>query len=427
MLTWVCRGRGVDAVLELPVSQSLLAQLRAVVPRHLPINASTFSGGSYFADDAETFEAQRDIVDAHAKAFFDQYLRECGWAYDETARAAVHAVSGRCLKLCWPWEFTTTRAEDAECGLACYRAGGAELRVCRIQDVWVRAALSDYVFSGNASSRVVFARHFNTCTVPAASTEAADRSVVDLVSRLTEQRAHATFANVARVGVDILDSIPASAADVDRVIASRERVTRYYCNAQVAVSQKGGLYRFFVPGTATGGTAACLDVLKGFVSSSPHILNGYPTHEQAVRGGVVFHPPLQVLFSEEHYMERGHSFVHNLSDHELISELRLEPEEVSKVRATMLDSAFLREHGLTRTATRSIWPYRLALCRCIALVARRAFRYIEFKSTEYDNMICASREMLVMGPEGGVVAQPTALDGMCVLWDGARWAIQWSG
>ena len=199
--------------------------------------------------------------------------------------------------------------------------------------------------------------------------------------------------------------------------------TRYCCNATLAASVKGGVYRFFVP--AGSAWRDDLSRLGGFVGDTLDVLTAELTPAAAQAGGIIFHPRVIVDRDDATCTVSAEPILRGLSDADVIAELHTTDAERARVAERLQDAAFLRAHGLCARATRAAWPYRIALCRAVAMATRRAVRYAELRDVDGGSTVCLSRTSVSFDVDGGVATDcTTARDGTCLMWDGGQWALR---
>lgn len=337
------------------------------------------------------------ILARHAYLFWKKYMQACDWNYEAHDRVVTRR--GRVLCLVWPWEVSSTTDPDA---IPCYRMHTNDVRVLRMNEYCNEVQRQVYLFNGNTHSRHIKSHHDCLVVVPSDSVD--ECAVMDMVSRVTDDARHKRFVEVRKSDVTLL--------------ALDGTETLHCCNAVVAHSTKGGLLRFYAP------DQVMVD-RKGFVSDGQDILYRPPTTESARRGGIVFHPPPT---AEVVHLQMGTHIIQNLTDDDLIAEAtRYTSVQQARVHAEMRDDSMLETHGLTHTATRAGWPYRLLLCRLISRITSVPVHYTEHRPTDCDGMISVSSEMVRVTPHGDMETVSTVYqqssDSLLVLWDGIRWAL----
>ncbi len=393
---WRFDGTPVHAVIELPITPALVEEMREVFRDRLTTATRTRCTLPLTPSQSDV----EQILTRHAAAFHAAYMAPCGW----TCASRFVLRHGVVMRLCWPWDMARVDITAAPMShhVLCHRAHAPhKVLVVRMQQRWVDAHVRDYVQRTDAGVSA-----------------SAECVLVDMVSRLTDAEAHQRFAPIIRFGVKLVSG---GLDDNDSDTTLRERGTQYCCNATLAATIHGGVYRFFAPHPRPVGD---LTHLRGFVSDAPSILYAALTCEAAREGGLVFHEPLIVDLDDTTCMTGGEAFLRHLADDDVVRESDMSKAARESVLSRMSDATFLREHGLSPDATRSVWPYRIAFCRAIASAMGHDVQYAEMRDIDGGRTACVSARSVVFGAGSGMRTVATSTNMVCLLYDGARWALR---
>lgn len=393
-----------EIVVLLPLSDDFVASLRQVLPRRAPNCTPTHDSVVFYEPLNVPYE---HLMTKFIADFTTKYLMPCGWhSQNESGqRCWYHTLTKRRIVLRFPWEVSTGHSRTRRA----FSVMTADIvYVCDIARRLICEAFMCKFISHHTSK-------------PAHS----HARLVEIISHFTCCRTHSLFEHIAkRPDVVLVESL----ADVEKAFwHEQERQSRRWqrkrprrdaltanerersdvvfpCNAAAAISLKGGVRRVFLPRNHRAG-ADDAHVCRCYVSDSDRILTCLPSERDAYGCFYIdaVEAPMQL---DSHLVCQTTEFCYNLADADVLVELEsMSAGAEARIREKMADSEYMNRFGLVVGASRIVWPFRLALCLCVAELANIAVLYTEYRlagsrtaDTGKQDLIYTSRECLVFQP-----------------------------